>query len=148
MNRLQFESNVRKTLDLVIAVLVGVLSELFWDWKWLLIIIGVYSLLKANVLYNKLRKIPPEQYMSEEDFKYFYSMDDFIERRKQLHGYRAGYTRIQCIIQLLLTFTIVGGISSMIKLLLAWTISSTLWLTIFIIMGCLTMYMTIKRIWG
>lgn len=147
MTQLQFESNVRKTLDLVIAILVGVLTELFWGWKWLLIIVGIYAFLKANVLYNKLRKTPPEYYMSEKELVNIYSTVDPVVREQQLKGYRDGYTTMQWVIQLLLTFAIVGGLSSVIKLFLGWALPSTLWLILFIIFSLLTIYMTLRRIW-
>lgn len=147
MTQLQFESNVRKTLDFVIAILVGVLTELFWGWKMLLIIVGIYSFLKANFLYNKLRNLPPESYMSEKQIIDTLNTEDPVIREAGRKGYREGYTTMQWVIQLLLTFTVVGVLSSIIKLLLGWTMPSTLWLTLFIVFGCLTIYMTLKRIW-
>lgn len=147
MTQLQFESNVRKTLDFLIAIIVGVLTELFWGWKMLLIIVGIYSFLKANFLYNKLRHLPPESYMSENQILDTLNTEDPAIREAGRKGYREGYTTMMWFYQLLLTFAIVGGISSVTKLLLNWTISSTLWLTLFIVFGGLTVYMILKRIW-
>lgn len=147
MTQIQFESNVRKTLDLVIALLVGVLTELFWGWKWLLIIVGLYAFLKANVLYNKLRSLPPESYTSEKQLIDTLNAENSVIRESKRKGYREGYTTMMWVYQLFITFAIVGGLSSIIKLLLGWTMPSTLWLTLFIVFGFLTIYMTLRRIW-
>ncbi len=147
MTQLQFESNVRKTFDIVIALLVGVLTELFWGWKWLLIIVGIYAFLKANVLYNKLRNLPSESYMSENQLLDTLNTENSAIRENKLKGYKDGYTTMMWFSHLFITFAIVGGLSSIIKLLLSWTLSSSLWLTIFIILGSLTIYMIIRKIW-
>lgn len=148
MTQLQFESNVRKTLDLVIAIIVGVLTELLLGWKWLLIIVGIYAFLKANVVYNKLRRLPPESYMSEKQLLDTLNAENSVIRENKRKGYREGYTTMMWVYQLFITFAIVGGLSSIIKLLLSWTLPSTLWLTLFIVFGSLTIYMTLRKIWA
>ena len=147
MTQIDFNSKIRKSLDLVIAILIGVLTSIYWDWKWLLIIVGIYSFLKANYLISILRKTSSALIMSEPTHNDIYSIQNKINQENRIKGYEVGYLVSQWFIQLFLTFAIVGVLSSIIKLTFGWAMSSTLWLTLCIIFWIFTIYMTIKRTW-
>ncbi|HRN70874.1 MAG TPA: hypothetical protein PLS49_06875 [Candidatus Woesebacteria bacterium] len=147
MSQPKLEENIRKTLDLITIISVGVLTELFWDWKILLILVGIYAFFKVGGLYQKLKTMPSNGFISGDDIEDNNDVADPYTKKKYQQGIKDGYISTQLVTQFILTFLIVGGFSSIIKLLLALTLSSTFWLITFIFFLVITIVLILRNIW-
>lgn len=142
------EAKVRKTIDLVFSITLAIITQLFMSWKLLLIFAGIYAFLKANLLYSYLKRNPIEFFLKPEDLDIAYEIDDPLKRINYIKGLKDGYLTSQWILQLLLTFILVTGISSITKLLFGFALTSTVWAIIFILSVLLITVLTIKKIWN
>ncbi|HYD92249.1 MAG TPA: hypothetical protein VEA37_12270 [Flavobacterium sp.] len=144
----EMEAKIRKTLDLLVGISVGVLTQLYWGWKWVFIIVGIYSFLKATALYDKIRKTNPQLLMTSEQWEIINSMSDISKKNAQIRGFHGGYATSNALLQFVLTFILVGVLGSMTKIIFSYAIASTIWLSIFIVFFGFLIYSILKKVWA
>ena len=110
-NELRQKQNRRIIGRVIIAVAAGIICQIFLDWKWLFIIIGIYCLLEAIFLFSIIRKTQLLEAELENHEKNLTQQE-----RMEIAGHAIGYAIPLAFGQFVLSFVTISIIGSISKL--------------------------------
>lgn len=110
------KSNRRQLFDFLFAIIAGIVSYFYFDWKWLLIIVSIYAFIKASVVFSILEKTDAMHRMSQQELTELQQLDT-ENRKKTIEGHRKGYAISQGCFQFILSMIILSGFALIARFL-------------------------------
>ena len=110
-NELRQKQNRRIIGRVIIAIVSGIICQIFLDWKWLFIIIGIYCTVEAIFLFSIIRKT---QLLKAELENHDKNLTQ--EERMEIVGHAVGYAIPLTFGQFVLSFVTISIIGTITKL--------------------------------